>query len=80
LSIEGENMADPQGTRASTKVDGANIHAKNAISVAMEDLTEDDRKEIEQELEEERNRNKLVCFKKRETTSSRRWIQSQLLV
>jgi hypothetical protein len=32
---------------------GAGVHAKNTISVAMEDLTEDVRREIEWELKEE---------------------------
>jgi hypothetical protein len=32
-------MADRKGNRASTVADGADVHAKNAINVAMEDLT-----------------------------------------
>jgi hypothetical protein len=34
-------------------VDGAGIQAKNAIGMALEDLGEADRKEVEQELEVE---------------------------
>jgi hypothetical protein len=33
-------------------VDGAGVHAKNAINVVMEDLAEEDRKEVERELDE----------------------------
>jgi hypothetical protein len=48
-------------------VDGTGVHPKNAISVAMEDLSEEDQKEIERELETEMAeiwRKKLACFQK----------------
>jgi hypothetical protein len=46
------SVADPKGSRASAAVDGAGVHSKNAINVVMEDLAEEDRKEVEQELDE----------------------------
>jgi hypothetical protein len=58
-------MTDPKETKMSAAVDNAGVHAKNAINVAMEDLTEDDRKEVERELEKEMaklHKRKLACF------------------
>jgi hypothetical protein len=40
-------MADPKGSKPTAVVDGAGIHPKNAINVAMADLAEEDRKEVE---------------------------------
>jgi ribosome recycling factor len=59
-------MADPKGSRASVVVDTAGVEAKNTINVTMEDVAEEDRKEIEKELEEEMAeiRRKLACFQK----------------
>jgi hypothetical protein len=60
-------MADPKGAKAAKPVDGAEVDARNTIAMAMEDLTEDDRKELEKELEEEmteRRCRKLACFLK----------------
>jgi hypothetical protein len=60
-------MADPKGSKPSRTVDGTGVHVKNAINVAMEDLAEEDRKEVERELEEEMaeiRRRKLACFQK----------------
>jgi ribosome recycling factor len=50
-----------------TIADGTGVQARNNIHVAMENLTEEDRKELEHELEEEmgeRRRKKLACFQK----------------
>jgi ATP-dependent protease HslVU (ClpYQ) ATPase subunit len=50
-----------------TIADGTGVQARNNIHVAMEDLTEEDRKELEHELEEEmveRRHKKLACFQK----------------
>jgi hypothetical protein len=41
-------MADPKGGKLAAVVDGADVHPKNATNVAMEDLAEEDRKEVEQ--------------------------------
>jgi hypothetical protein len=60
-------MADPKGGKPTAVVDGAGVHPKNAISMAMEDLSEEDLKEIERELETEMAeiwRKKLACFQK----------------
>jgi hypothetical protein len=60
-------MVDPKEARASTAVDNASVHAKNTINVVMEDLNEDDRKAVEQELEREMGElrmRKLACFQK----------------
>jgi hypothetical protein len=54
LPVEEKVMVDLKGTKASTLADVIGMHAKNAISGAMEDLIEDDWKEIECELDEER--------------------------
>jgi hypothetical protein len=65
-SIRKEGMADPKGGKPSATTDGAGIHVKNAISMTMEDLSED-RKEIEHEIESEmteRRNMKLACFQK----------------
>jgi hypothetical protein len=56
-------MADPKGAKAAKPVDGAEVDARNTIAMAMEDLTEDDRKELEEEMTERRCR-KLACFLK----------------
>jgi ribosome recycling factor len=45
-------MMDPKGIKVSTAMDGAGVQAKNTIHVLMEDLTEEDRKEVEHELKE----------------------------
>jgi hypothetical protein len=37
----------------SVAADNARVHARNTIIVALEDLTEEDRKEVEQDLSEE---------------------------
>jgi hypothetical protein len=39
------------------------VQARNTINVAMEDLTEEDKKELEEEMAERRSK-KLVCFQK----------------
>jgi hypothetical protein len=60
-------MADPKGVKATTPADGVGVDACNMISVAMEDLTEEDRRAMECELEEEmaeRRCKKLACFQK----------------
>jgi hypothetical protein len=48
--IRKRDMADPKGTRASTVTHGTGVHAKNTINLAMEDLIEEDCKEIERDL------------------------------
>jgi hypothetical protein len=58
-------MADPKGSKSSVAMDGTGVHPKNAINVAMEDLAEEDRMEVERQLEEEMaelRRRKLACF------------------
>jgi hypothetical protein len=65
LSDYRESMANPKGSKPSAVVDGASVHPKNSINVAMEDLAEEDRKEVERQLEEEMaelRRRKLACF------------------
>jgi hypothetical protein len=60
-------MADLKGSKPSGMVDNTGIHVKNTINIVMEDLAEEDRKEVEQELEEEMveiRRRKLACFQK----------------
>jgi hypothetical protein len=60
-----EIMTDPKGSKGAPSADGAGVQAKNTILVAMEDLIEADRKELERELEEEmaqRHQKKLACF------------------
>jgi hypothetical protein len=47
-------MADPKGAKATQVVDGADVHVRNTISMAMEDLMEEDRKTVEWALEEEK--------------------------
>jgi hypothetical protein len=44
-------------------VDGTSVQARNAIMAAMEDLSESDRKELEDEMAERQQR-KLECFQK----------------
>jgi hypothetical protein len=59
-------MADPKGSKAVT-TDGAAIHGKNAINVALENLTKEDRKAVKQELKKEMaelRKRKLACFQK----------------
>jgi hypothetical protein len=46
-------MVDPKEARVSVTVDNVSVRVKNTINVAMEDLSEDDRKAVEQELERE---------------------------
>jgi hypothetical protein len=60
-------MPDPKETKLVPATNGASVHAKNTINVVMEDLTKEDNKEIERELEEEvaeMRRRKLACFQK----------------
>jgi hypothetical protein len=60
-------MVDPKETRTSAVADNADVHARNAINVGMDDLTEEDSKEVEQELEKEMaelRKRKLACFQK----------------
>jgi hypothetical protein len=60
-------MADPKGGRPAAVVDGAGVRPRNAINVTMEDLAEEDRNEVERQLEEEMaelRRKKLACFQK----------------
>jgi hypothetical protein len=40
-------MANPKARKASVATDGMGVLAKNAINIAMEDLAEEDRKEVE---------------------------------
>jgi hypothetical protein len=40
-------MADPKGTKVSTATDGASVHTRNTIHVAMKDLAKEDRRELE---------------------------------
>jgi hypothetical protein len=57
-------MANLKGVKPATPVDGARVDTRNTIIIAMEDLTEADRRELEKELEEEmaeRRRKKLAC-------------------
>jgi hypothetical protein len=60
-------MADPKGVKAKTPINSAGVDTQNTINMAMEDLTEEDRRVVECELEEEmveRSQRKLVCFQK----------------
>jgi hypothetical protein len=60
-------MADPKGSKGGTTADGTGVQTRNAILVAMEDLDEACRKELERELREamvEARRRKLACFQK----------------
>jgi hypothetical protein len=43
-------MTDPKGSEAIPTADGVNVQARNAIMVAMEDLSESDRKKLEDEM------------------------------
>jgi hypothetical protein len=57
-------MVDPKGTKLIPMVVGAGVNVKNAVNVVMEDLTKEDHKKIEQELQEEMaemRERKLVC-------------------
>jgi hypothetical protein len=75
LSIGEEGMTGPKGSRPLAGVDGAGVHAKNAINVAMEDLSEEDQKEIEREHEmemAERHSKKLACFQKTQNKVSKK--------
>jgi hypothetical protein len=65
--IRQERVANPNVGKVMTVSNGAGVQAKNTIHVAMEDLTEEDQKELELELEEEmaeRQCKKLSCFQK----------------
>jgi hypothetical protein len=58
-------MADPKGSKAATVTYGAGVLAMNAINVTMEDLAEEDRKEVERQLKEEMaelRRKKFACL------------------
>jgi hypothetical protein len=58
-------MTGCKGSKASTMVDYVRVQAKNTINVMMDDLTKEDRKEIEREFKEEMTeirRRKLACF------------------
>jgi hypothetical protein len=60
-------MVDPKEVRTLAAADNGGVHVKNTINVKMEDLNEDDRKAVEQELEKEMakiQRRKLTCFQK----------------
>jgi shikimate kinase len=60
-------MVDPKETRTSVAADNAVVHARNAINVSMEYLTEEYRKEVEQELEKEMaelRKRRQACFQK----------------
>jgi hypothetical protein len=75
-------MAHPKGSKPAPMVDGTCVHPKNAISVAMEDLSKEDRKEIEREHEAEmgeRRGRKLACFQKMRNGVVKRQIWRRLL-
>jgi hypothetical protein len=60
-------MVYPKEARALAVADNNGVYAKNTINVVTEDLNEDDRKAMEQELEREvakLRRRKLACFQK----------------
>jgi hypothetical protein len=64
-----EAMADPKSTRLAA--DGSRVDVENIIDVAMEDLSEKDRNDLELELQREieevmaeRRKKKLACFQK----------------
>jgi hypothetical protein len=60
-------MVVPKGAKATMPTKGTGVDACNTISVAMEDLSEEDRRAMERELEEEmaeRQHKKLACFQK----------------
>jgi hypothetical protein len=61
-----ERMADPKVGKAAMASNDAGVQARNTIHVAMEDLAEEDRKELEHELKEdmaERQCKKLACLR-----------------
>jgi hypothetical protein len=63
--IRQERVANPNVGKVTTVSNGAGVQARNTIHVAMEDLTQENQKELERELEEEmaeRQRKKLACF------------------
>jgi hypothetical protein len=63
-------MADPKAPNV--MADTVGIQARNSITVAMEDLAEADRNELEKELEEEmaeRRQRKLACLRRHATAS-----------
>jgi ribosome recycling factor len=68
-------MVDPKGGKAMAVWGGASVQSRNTIHIIMEDLAEEDRKELEKELEEkvERQRKKLVCFQKTRHGVINRW-------
>jgi hypothetical protein len=60
-------MVDPKEARTSVAADNAGVHAMNTINVEMEDLNDNNRKAVEQELEwemAELRRRKWACFQK----------------
>jgi hypothetical protein len=60
-------LVDPKGSKGAAVANGAIVETKNSINMEMEGLTEEDRKEVEHELEMEMveiQRKKLVCFQK----------------
>jgi hypothetical protein len=61
--VKGGVMTDPKGSEAMPMMDGVDVKAKNAIMVAMEDLSESDQKKLEDEMAKRRQR-KLACFQK----------------
>jgi hypothetical protein len=67
MPVRNKGMEDPNGLKASLVAAGAGVQAKNTINMMMEDLLEEDWKEIERDLEEEMaevRRRKLACFQK----------------
>jgi HPt (histidine-containing phosphotransfer) domain-containing protein len=67
MPVRNKGMEDPNGLKASSVAAGAGVQAKNTINMMMEDLLEEDWKEIERDLEEEMaevRRRKLACFQK----------------
>jgi hypothetical protein len=80
-----ESMADPKGSKPSAAVDGASVHPKNTINVTMGDLAEEDRKDVERQLEEEiaePRRRKLASVSRKHATGSlrrsARWLHQHL--
>jgi predicted phosphoribosyltransferase len=68
-------MVNPKEARTSAAADNAVVHVKNTINVEMEDLNDDDRKAVEQELEREMaelQRRNWRVFRRRAVASSRR--------
>jgi hypothetical protein len=62
-----ESMSDPKEGMPAAVVDGIDIRPRNAINVTMEELAEEDRNEVERQLEVEMaepRRKNLACFQK----------------